>query len=106
MFDLMFVIVPLFIGITFIFTIAMIFSPKLRGKMMSKQIKASKYMMDESKEYIKSICDDMSYATKDGIKTTSRAIKEGFTEETIYCKYCGSEIDSDSIFCKRCGKEQ
>lgn len=106
MFELMFIIVPLFIGITFIFTIAMIISPKLRGKMMSRQIRASKYMMDESKEDLKSISDGMAYATKDGIKTTARAIKEGFVGEFVYCKHCGSKIESDSKYCKECGKEQ
>ena len=106
MFDVMFVIVPVFIGIVFVFTIAMFISPKFRGKMMSRQIKAQKYMMDESKEDLKSISNDMSYATKDGIKTVAGAIKEGLTQSNIFCKYCGSEIDEDSIFCKKCGKEQ
>ena len=106
MFEVMFVIVPIFIGITFVLTFAMIFSPKLRGKLMSNQIKASKYMMDECREDLKSISDDMAYATKDGVKTTARAIKEGFAEGKIYCKYCGSKIDEDSKFCKHCGKEQ
>jgi len=106
MFDAMFVIVPIFIGLVFVFMIAMIVSPKLIGKIMSSQIKATKYMMDESKEDFKSISDNMAYATKDGIKTTARAIKEGFTEESVYCKHCGSEIDNDSKFCKKCGKEQ
>lgn len=106
MFDLMFIIVPLFIFLIFGFTIVMIFSPKLRGKMMSKQIKASKYMMEQSKEDLKSISDSMAYATKDGIKVSARAIKEGFTGDSIFCKHCGSEIDFDSKFCKRCGKKQ
>ena len=88
------------------FVFAMMFNPKLNAKFLSKQVKAQKYMMDESKEDLKSITDNMAYATKDGIKTTVRAIKEGFTNETIYCKHCGSEIDSDSKFCKKCGKEQ
>jgi len=48
----------------------------------------------------------MAYATKDGIKTTARAIKEGFSKDSAYCKHCGSGIDSDSKFCKKCGKEQ
>lgn len=106
MFQAMFIIVPIFIAVVFTFTIALMFSPKLRGKMMSRQIKATKYMMDESKEDIKSISDDMANATKDSIKTTTRAIKEGFTEDNIYCKHCGSEIDADSKYCKKCGKEQ
>ena len=85
MFNVMFVIVPIFIGIVFIFTIMMMISPKFRGKMMSRQIKAQKYMMDESKDDLKSISDDMAYATKDGIKTTVRAIKEGFTKDFMFC---------------------
>ena len=89
-----------------VFVFVMMFSPKLNAKFMSRQVKAQKYMMDESKEDLKSISDNMAYATKDGIKTTARAIKEGFTEETVYCKHCGSEIDNDSKYCKKCGKEQ
>ena len=103
--DAMFIIVPIFIGLVFVFMIAMFVSPKLRGKFMSSQVKAAKYMMDESKEDFKSISDDMAYATKDGVKTTVRAIKEGL-KDSAYCKHCGGEIDSDSKFCKKCGKEQ
>lgn len=93
-------------GVGLIFGIAMAFSPKLRGKMMSKQVKSMKYMMDESKGDIKNISDDMAYATKDGIKTTVSAIKNGLQEESIYCKHCGTAIDSDSKYCNKCGKEQ
>ena len=108
--NILFIIVPIFIGFCFVFTFVMIFSTKARGKMMSRQIKATRYMMDESKEDIKSISDDMAYATKDGIKVTSSSfasgIKEGLNgEESMYCKYCGSVIDSDSTFCKNCGKK-
>lgn len=106
MFDAMFIIVSIFIGIVFIFVITMIISPKLRGKMMSRQIKASKYMMDESKEDLKSISDNMAYATKDGIKTTVGAIKDGLKDNSVFCKHCGSEIDADSKFCKKCGTKQ
>ena len=104
--DALFIIVPIFIGLGFIYLIAMLISPKFRGKMMSREIKAQKYMVEESKEDIKSISDNVSYATKDGIKTTVGAIKEGLAEDKIFCKHCGNEIDSDSIFCKNCGKEQ
>ncbi|MDR3217174.1 MAG: zinc ribbon domain-containing protein [Clostridiaceae bacterium] len=32
----------------------------------------------------------------------------GYSEEkyTLYCKYCGEVIDSDSVFCKACGRKQ
>ncbi len=106
LFDAMFIIVPIFIAIVFILVIAMFISPKFRGKMMSRQVKAQKYMMDESKEDIKSISDNMAYATKDSIKTAVGAFKEGFSDNNVFCKYCGSEIDADSKFCKKCGKEQ
>lgn len=48
--EILFYIVPILIGITFIMTIALMVSPKLRGKLMSRQIKATKHMMDYSKE--------------------------------------------------------
>lgn len=87
--------------------IAMMFSPKIRGKMMSNQIKATRYMMDESKDDIHNISTNMADATKDGVQITTRAIKKGLTsDEGIYCKHCGSLIDNDSKFCKSCGKEQ
>ena len=107
MFEAMFIIVPIFIALVFVFMIAQIISPKFRGKIMSKQIKATKYMMDDSKEDIKNIYTDMANATKDGIEITTRAIKKGFTEEeNINCMHCGSKIDKDSKFCKNCGGEQ
>lgn len=104
-FNAMFIIVPVIIAIVFVFVILMFISPKFKGKFMSRQIKATKYMVDESKEDIKSISDDMAYATKDGIKTSVRAIKEGLTNDNSYCKYCGCQIDADSKYCKKCGKE-
>ena len=43
---------------------------------------------------------------KDAVKTIAHSVKEGFSDEnTIYCKYCGTPIDSDSTFCKNCGKK-
>lgn len=89
------------------FVIALMISPKLRGKWMSKQVKATKYMVDESKEDIHDITTNMADASKEGVETTVRAIKKGITEdEDIFCKHCGAKIDSDSKFCKSCGKEQ
>ena len=105
-FSIMFIFVIVFSVVVFVFIIAWAVSPKFRGKIMSRQIKAQKYMMDESKEDLKSISNDMAYATKDGIKTAAGAIKEGFTQSNVFCKHCGSEIDEDSKFCKKCGKEQ
>ena len=94
-------------GIILILAIIITVSPKARAKWMGKQIEATKYMMDDQKENIKDISTNMADATKDGIKTTAKAIKDGLTEEdTVYCKHCGASIDTDSTFCKKCGKEQ
>lgn len=130
--EILFYIVPILIGITFIMTIALMVSPKLRGKLMSRQIKATKHMMDYSKEDLKDILstsadiginaekeilDNNEETMKDnvirkaninkkGIEITANAIKEGLNGSKIYCKHCGKLIDEDSKFCKSCGKEQ
>ena len=129
MFDAMFVIVPIIIGLGIVFTMLMIFSPKFTGKFLSKQVKSMRYMMEDSKDdwakmggigigIEKQILDENEDVLTDiahreakiksvGIKSAAKAIKEGLTEsDSIYCKYCGSKIDSDSKFCKKCGKEQ
>lgn len=130
--EILFYIVPILIGITFVLMIALMVSPKLRGKLMSRQIKATKHMMDYSKEDLKDILStsadiginaekeilDNNEETmednvtrkaninKKGIEITINAIKEGLTRSKIYCKHCGKLIDEDSKFCKSCGKEQ
>ena len=104
---IMMYIIPVIAIFIFVLTFVLMFSPKARGKMMSKQVKSMKYMMDESKDDIQNISTNMADATKGGIETTARALKKGFTEdEGIYCKHCGNKIDKDSKFCKNCGKEQ
>lgn len=132
-FNIMFVIVGIFIALVFGFTIALIISPKLRGKMMSKQVKAMKHMVDYSKEDMEDLSatlgnvsvktkkrildeneEDLTNISnmeanikKESIKTKARAVKEGFSDvDTIYCKHCGKKIDMDSTFCKKCGKKQ
>lgn len=106
MFDVVFYSILVIVVVIFIFTFVLMFSPKMRGKFMSKQIKAAKYMMDESKDDIENISTNMADASKTGIEITTRAIKKGFTEdEKIFCKHCGNKIDSESKFCKICGKD-
>lgn len=130
--EILFYIVPILIGLSFIFTIALMVSPKLRGKWMSRQIKATKHMIKYSKEDIKDIistskdveinaekevldnCEDImkenvirkANINKEGIEIATSAIKNGLSNNKIYCKYCGKLIDGDSKYCKVCGKEQ
>ena len=113
-----------------IFALLMTSSPKLRGKFMGRQMKATKYMLDSSKntisdiattgvkikkdvidkneEDLKDIAQKSADIEKGAIKTKARAIREGLLkdDETVFCKHCGKEIAADSKFCKRCGKEQ
>jgi len=105
-FDAMFIVIPVFIGIIFIVTIAMMISPKLRGKMMSRQIKSAKYMLDQHEDTLKDLTKCQANIQKEGIEITARAIKEGLSGKKSYCKHCGTQIDKDSKFCKECGKEQ
>jgi hypothetical protein len=131
--EVMFIIVPILVALIFIFSIAMILSPKLRGKMMARQIKATKHMIDHSKDDLKdiytttadigikgkkSVLDENADIMKEmavmeadinssRYETMARSLKKGFEDEkNIYCKHCGASIDSDSKFCKKCGKEQ
>lgn len=131
-FTIMFTIVPILVIVIFILVFILMFSPKLRGKFMSRNIKATKYMFDESKDdltdigatmgdiavktrkkvldknekNLKDMATRQANISKDAIEITARAIKEGFVTDTVYCKYCGKSIDADSKFCKHCGKEQ
>lgn len=128
-FNIMFIVVPILVFAGFIFTFAFILSPKLRGKMMSKQIDAANHMMKSSKNSLSDLAgtaldikksiltenEDMlkemytkdAEIEKEGIRIKTSAIKDGLGGiKTKYCKYCGSSIDSDSTFCKSCGKRQ
>lgn len=130
--EILFFIIPILVVLTFIFTIALMISPKLRGKWMSNQIEATKHMMEYSKEDLKNILSTSksievnaekemldnneeimkdnitkkANINKEGIEITAKAIKEGLSNNKVYCKYCGKLIDSDSKYCKVCGREQ
>lgn len=129
----MFIIVSIFIGIVFILTIALVISPKLRGKLMSHQIKSIKHMtnyskedieeistnmqnmainikkqvLDENEELLKNISSREAQIENEGLKVKLNTIKEELlTDRNIYCKHCGQSISNDSKYCKYCGKKQ
>lgn len=133
-FNMMFFMIGGFTVLGFGYVIAMMFSPKLRGKMMSNNIKAMKHMTDISKDDMKDMMTNLGEVSvnaksniiknneeilrnmankeanikKEAIRTTFGAIREGLREndENMFCKHCGALIDCDSRFCKSCGKEQ
>lgn len=98
------IIVPIIMIASIIFSILLMTNSKIRGKIMAKNIKAAKYMMDETKEDLKAINDIGAYAQSDAIKSKVRAIKQGLQDE-IFCKYCGKNIEEDSTYCKHCGEK-
>ena len=131
--QILFIIVPIFMVVIFIFTFGMIFSSKLRSKFMGHQLKMQKRMLEDNKEVIQDLGkltgeigvkttkgimdeneDDLRHISSkgadiasDGITKTVRAIKKGMSDAgDVYCKHCGESIDSDSSFCKACGKKQ
>ena len=135
MFNILFIIVPIFMVVMIFFTFGMIFSPKLRSKFMGHQLKMQKQMLEDNKEVLKDIntisggigiqskrdiIDENEEALRhmtskeasikaEAVKTTARAFKEGFSGEDtgkVYCKHCGVQIDDDSAFCKKCGNKQ
>lgn len=88
---------------------------------MSKQIEATKHMMEYSKDDLKDILstsksvevnaekeilDNNEEIMKDNVTRKANINKEGLTNNKVYCKYCGKLIDSDSKYCKVCGREQ
>ena len=78
-------------------------NPNIQGKMLSKQVKSLRNMMDESKDTLKSLADDMTDINADSIEATARAVKKGLTGDDVICSHCGKKIDKDSKYCKHCG---
>lgn len=77
--NVLFVFTIIFFILSFTFAILLLFSPKFKNKIMGTNSKSNK--KKEKLDNIKEI------------------------DETIYCKYCGEEIDSDSVYCKNCGRK-
>ena len=91
--------VGLFIGVTgFMFG----FAPEI-SKMSAK---SAKYIQNENKQDLMDIANTRAEIMEGAVTKTAKAFKEGFAEDTKYCKHCGAVIDADSKFCSKCGKEQ
>ena len=66
--------------------------------------KTARYIQQENKEVLKDIMTTNAEIASEAVKTTAKAVKDGI-KDTMYCKYCGKEIDADSLFCKECGNK-
>ena len=128
LFNVMIIIIPVITICIFVFCLATFLSPKLRGKILGKQFKAmksmlnetkddltdiagvaidiKKRMLDENEENLRDLKTREAYIARDSIEITAKAIKDGLSGDKAYCKHCGTLIDKDSKFCKKCGKEQ
>lgn len=105
LFNFLSLFIPIITIVIFTIAIISVISPKFRGKIMSRNIKAVRYAVDEAEEDLKTINNKTANAESEAITTKAKAFKKGFKNE-IYCKHCGYLIDSDSTFCKKCGKKQ
>ena len=73
----------------------------------STAVKTKMNILNENEENLKELANREANIKKDYVKTMASALRDGLNDnDTIYCKYCGNMIDSDSTFCKHCGKEQ
>lgn len=72
----------------------------------SVEVNAEKEILDNNEEIMKDNVTRKANINKEGIEITAKAIKEGLTNNKVYCKYCDKLIDSDSKYCKVCGREQ
>lgn len=89
-----------------LFIIFFTFSSNFKAKLMGKNIKAAKYLLDDNKDILQELSDTSAKISENAIKTRVKAFKEGLRDETMYCKHCGEVIDSNSNFCKKCGQKQ
>lgn len=129
-FDIIFNIMFILFLLIFVSCVIMIVSPKMRAKWMGRQVKATKYMLEETKDdftdiatmsssiainskkkvldnnedVLRDMASKEASINKEKVKVMTRAVKEGLSGDKIYCKHCGKEIDVDSQFCKFCGK--
>ena len=75
-----------------------------RPEITKHSIKTAKYIQEENKEELQKIASQMADINSEAVSITAQAVKQG-VGDTMYCKYCGQQIDADSQFCKYCGQK-
>ena len=75
-------------------------------KMGNIAARAQNNIINNNEDILKETANKTANIHKDAVKTVVHSVKEGLTEDSsIYCKYCGSNVDGDSTFYKNCGKK-
>ena len=69
-------------------------------------INSKKKIYDENYDNLRDMATKKANIHKEEVEITTKAIKDGLSDNKMYCKHCGDLIDSDSEFCKHCGKRQ
>ena len=122
-FPIIFILFGLIFLVAFITSVASFISPKFRGKLMARNVKAVKHMSDYSKEDLQGIQENIQSATieaqsniineyddqlrniasktadisHDAIKSTASAIASGISSGL------NNSSDVKKIYCKYCG---
>ena len=93
-------------GMFFLFFSAPCLFVGFSAKIQKAQIATQKYIQGETKEDLTEMAGTTADIVSPAVKKISKAVKDGVKNETMFCKHCGVEIDTDSTFCKSCGKKQ
>lgn len=113
--------------VLFVYAITITFSTKSQIRMLKRQlsnnvakdglqdilsdlsdlaIKTKNSILEENGDMLRDIATKEANISKDAITIKAKAVKEGFGQaDTMFCKHCGENIDSDSKFCKKCGQK-
>ncbi len=79
-FNVVFPIVGGVVGLIFIFALLMIFSSKVRGKLISKHIEAVDIATSESKDSITKISENLGPAVENTTEALAKGIKKGLKD--------------------------
>ena len=76
------------------------FGPEISSRMT----KTAKYIQKQNQEDLTEIANTSADIQSEALSKKVKAVKKGL-KDTLYCKYCGAEIDIDSKFCSSCGEK-
>ena len=75
-----------------------------RPQITKHTIKTANYIQEKNKEELQEMMSRAARINSEAVTISAQAVAKGLSE-TMYCKYCGEKIDSNSQFCKYCGQK-